>query len=356
MLRVSTARARPGMRLGRDVYDATGRLVLARGTRLTEEGVALLGRAGSSQIFIVDPRVGDIPVGALFPDELEAKAVRALHTLLVRKEGTIEGVVPVDLLDLQAAVRQMVDRLFPVPLGDPDLCNPSAPHGYDYLHPVKVAEISLVIGGEIGLSRAELIDLGLAAVLQNIGYLFLPPKLLDEPGPLTDTQGHLRRHPEYGVTLLLESGLSSGVVRAIREHHERWDGSGYPTRLRGEEISLLARIVAIGDVYDSLLSRRPHRQELRPHEAVQFILDHSGEMFDPHLAGIFARRIPQYPAGLGVRLNSGHVGIVSKPNTGLVGRPVVRVCVEKGAPVPKPYDINLASPEHEDKVVEQVLL
>jgi len=146
------------------------------------------------------------------------------------------------------------------------------------------------------------------------------------------------------------------VIRAIREHHERWDGSGYPAGLRGQEISVLARIIAIGDVYDSLLSKRPYREELRPHEAVQFIADQSGLMFDPDLAAAFSRRIPQYPAGLGVRLTSGHIGIVSRPNAGRLGRPVVRVCVEKGAPVPKPYDIDLSSPEHEDKAIAQVLL
>ncbi len=344
------------MRLGRDVYDAAGRLVLARGTKLTEENISLLGRAGTSQILIIDPRVGDVPVASLFPDELEARAVRALHTLLVRKEGVVEAVSPAELLDVQTAVHQMVEQLFPVPLGDPDLSNPSLPHGYDYIHPVKVAEISLVLGREVGLDAKQLVHLGLAAMLENIGYLFLPPKLLDEPGPLVDAQGHLKRHPEYGVTLLANSGLDAEVIRAIQEHHERWDGSGYPAGLRGSEISILARIIAIGDVYDSLLSKRPHRDDLKPHEAVQFVLEESGRMFDPDLAAAFARRIPQYPAGLGVRLTSGHVGIVSRPNAGSFGRPVVRVCVEKGAPVPKPYDIDLSSPEHEDKGIAQVLL
>ncbi len=344
------------MRLGRDVYDAAGRLVLARGTKLTEENISLLGRAGTSQILIVDPRVGDVPVASLFPDELEARAVRALHTLLVRKEGVTEGVSPTDLLDVQAAVHQMVGQLFPVPLGDPDLSNPSLPHGYDYIHPVKVAEIALVLGREIGLDAKQLVHLGLAAMLQNLGYLFLPPKLLDEPGPLADGQGHLKRHPEYGVTLLADSGLDQEVIRAIREHHERWDGSGYPAGLRGQEISILARLIAIGDVYDALLSKRPHREELKPHEAVQFVLEQSGRMFDPDLAAAFARRIPQYPAGLGVRLSSGHIGIVSHSNTGKLGRPIVRVCVEKGTPVPKPYDIDLSSPEHEDKAITQILL
>lgn len=344
------------MRLGRDVYDAAGRLVLARGTKLTEENISLLGRAGTSQILIIDPRVGDVPVASLFPDELEARAVRALHTLLVRKEGVVEAVSPAELLDVQAAVHQMVEQLFPVPLGDPDLSNPSLPHGYDYIHPVKVAEISLVLGREVGLDKGQLVHLGLAAMLENIGYLFLPPKLLDEPGPLGDAQGHLKRHPEYSVTLLADSGLDAEVIRAIQEHHERWDGSGYPAGLRGPEISILARIIAIGDVYDSLLSKRPHRDDLKPHEAVQFVLEESGRMFDPDLAAAFARRIPQYPAGLGVRLTSGHVGIVSRPNAGRFGRPVVRVCVEKGAPVPKPYDIDLSSPEHEDKSIAQVLL
>jgi HD-GYP domain-containing protein (c-di-GMP phosphodiesterase class II) len=344
------------MVLGRSVYDTRGQMVLQRGTRLADEHLTVLARAATTEILIEDPRVADVPVGALFPDDLEAKAVRALHVLLVLKDGVTEGITTSELNDVQTAVHQMVDVLFPVALGDPDLSTSCSPQGYDHLHPVKVAELSLVIGREAGLSREELVSLGLAAILQNVGYLALPLGLLEASGPLADEEGHLRRHPEHSVNLLASAGLPAEAVRAIKEHHERWNGSGYPQGLKRDEISPLARILGMADTYHSLLSKRPHRQEIKPHEAVEFIVAYSGDLFDPDLARIFVRRIPQYPAGLGVRLSTGETGIVSNPNLGHIARPVVRVCVANGKPVARPYDIDLSEPEHMQKIIAEVLL
>ena len=114
MLRVSAPRAKPGMILGRAVYDSRGQEVMVEGTKLTEENIGLLVRAGVSEILTKDPRVADVPVGSLFSASLEAKAVRALHVLLVSKQGTIEGVTSADLTDIQTSMFQMVQRLFPV--------------------------------------------------------------------------------------------------------------------------------------------------------------------------------------------------------------------------------------------------
>ena len=97
--------------------------------------------------------------------------------------------------------------------------------------------------------------------------------------------------------MLAESGLEAEVITAVTQHHERWDGSGYPEGRKGEEISLFARIIALADTFHALLSKRPHWPAFKPHEAVEFIVAYSGAMFDPKLAQIFARACPSTPPG-----------------------------------------------------------
>ncbi len=166
----------------------------------------------------------------------------------------------------------------------------------------------------------------------------------------------MRKHPQHATTLLANSGLDADVMSAIEQHHERWDGSGYPARRKGDEISPLAQIISLADTYHALLSKRPHRDPLRPHEAVEFVVAYSGELFDPELTQFFARKIPQYPAGLGVRLSTGETGIISNPNLGHIARPIVRICYERGRPLGQPYDLNLADRDCMNKLIVEVLL
>ena len=357
MRRVSVAHAKEGMVLGRAVFDTRGRLVLGEGDKLSADDLSLLARSGSAEILIEDSRVADIVVGSLFSAQLEAKAVQALHTLLVSQEGTTEGVTPGDIMAIQPWLNKMVERLFPEVLGEPELSGSASIKGYDYIHPVKVAALSMLLGRYAGLDQADLTRLSMAALLENIGYLSLPPEIMEKDGPLTEDEWqHIRRHPQEGASMIAESGLEADVITAIGQHHERWDGSGYPEGRKGEEISLFARIIALADTFHALLSKRPHRPAFKPHEAVEFIVAYSGAAFDPELAQIFARRVPQYPAGLAVKLNTGEVGIISDPNIGHIARPIIRICVENGEAVDEPFDLDLSSRSCMDKIITQVLL
>ena len=285
MRRVSVAKAKAGMVLGRAVFDTRGRLVLGDGDKLTTKNLSLLARSGSAEILIEDPRVADTVVVSLFSAQWEAKAVQALHTLLVSQEGTTEGVTPGDILAVQPWLNKMVERLFPEVLGEPELSGSASVKGYDYIHPVKVAALAMLIGRYAELGQADLTKLSMAAMLENIGYLSLPPEVMEKDGSLTEEEWqHIRRHPQESATMLAESGLEAEVITAVTQHHERWDGSGYPEGRKGEEISLFARIIALADTFHALLSKRPHRPAFKPHEAVEFIVAYSGAMFDPKLA------------------------------------------------------------------------
>lgn len=358
MRRVAVAHARVGMVLGRAVYDTRGRLLLADGDKIQANNLGLLARSGSAEVLVDDPRVADVLVGSLYSAQMEAKAVQALHTVLAFHEGGTDGITQKDVLAIQPWIQKMAERLYPDVLGDPELSGLMILKGYDYTHPVKVAGLAMLIGRIAGLTQAQVQQVGIAAILENVGYLSLPPELLEQEGPLSpdEQQQYLHQHPAYGVQLLAESGLEPEVVQAVAQHHERWSGGGYPGGRQGDEISIYARLIALADTYHALLSNRPHRRAFKPHEAVEFIVAFSGDAFDPELAKIFARQVPQYPAGLAVKLSTGEVGIVSDPNAGHIARPVVRICFRNGRAVEQPFDLDLSIRECMSTLIVEVLL
>lgn len=351
MRRVSTTRAKPGMVIGATVYDIRGAVLLEESDTLTPEKIQLLSGAGTSEIMVRDPRVADVPVANLYPGHLEAKAIEGMHRLLTNPAIEKAGLEPLDLIGLKPAITQMVQCLYPVVLGDPDLTGCASMAGYDFVHPVKTAGLAMLIGRTAGLDKNSLNNLGMAALMMNLGYMRLRGNFLSRMGTITDAERHeLEQHPVHSRRLLEASGVDEEVLQAVEQHHERWDGRGYPQGLSRSEISPFAQIIFIADTYYSLLSPRPYREAFRPHDAAEFILASSGELFDPELVQFFARKIPHYAVGVGVRLSTGEIGIVTDPNHGQVARPIIRVCYEDGKAV-DPYDMDLSLRECMDKII-----
>jgi HD-GYP domain-containing protein (c-di-GMP phosphodiesterase class II) len=197
----------------------------------------------------------------------------------------------------------------------------------------------------------------MAALLMNLGYCLVRSSILRSPNSLLEkVSQEILRHPDNGARLLEQVGsFNPEVIRAVEEHHERWDGSGFPARLKGSEISPFARIIAIADTYFELVSNRPGKPACMPHEAVEFILAGCGDLFDPELALVFVRLVPVYPAGTAVKLNTGELGIVSNGNPGHIARPVIRVCSDrKVGVVAKPYDIDLSESRNQSRLIAEV--
>lgn len=149
-------------------------------------------------------------------------------------------------------------------------------------HAVAVARIAVGIGRDLGLPRPELVSLVLGALLHDIGKLAVPASLLETPRRLTaDEWRVVRAHPAAGDSLV-SGHLRHPAVRAIvRSHHERMDGLGYPDGLRGEEIPLLARIVAVADAFDAMVAERPYAPARTPADALAEAFACAGRQFDP---------------------------------------------------------------------------
>jgi len=151
----------------------------------------------------------------------------------------------------------------------------------------------------VGLRGDELQGVAFGALLHDIGKIAMSEVLLHKTGPLThDEQERMREHPEIGGRICDPLQLSRDFAPIIRHHHERWDGTGYPGRLSGEEIPLGARIVAIADAYDAITFGRPYRRARSHDEAVEELLRCAGDQFDPVLVPLFIEETDRLESGL----------------------------------------------------------
>src|SRR6185436_12910187 len=151
-------------------------------------------------------------------------------------------------------------------------------------HSTRVSRLACLLGEELGLSGQQLKALERGSLLHDIGKIGISDTILHKPGKLTDDEWRIMRiHPDIGARIVEGIPFLQDTLQVIRYHHERWDGSGYPMGLKGSGIPVQARIFAVADVFDALTSNRTYREKSLPDEAVQYLRDHAGSLFDPSI-------------------------------------------------------------------------
>ncbi len=224
---------------------------------------------------------------------------------------------------------------------------------YSYAHSVAVSALMINLARELQLPVDYVRRAGLAGLFMDVGKAFLPAALLGKKGPYApDEWTEMRRHTQLGAEAVSATGDMSRIVADVcLHHHERYDGSGYPHRLKGDQISLFARMAAICDTYDALVSARPHRPALGPSEAVAEMFKLKGR-FDESLLNTFIRSVGIYPAGSLVRLGSHRLGCVAAQRRDQLTKPLVRVfySILERAHVPV-QELDLADIPEPDRIV-----
>src|SRR4030095_8495551 len=157
-------------------------------------------------------------------------------------------------------------------------------------HCGRVAAYSLVLAKEAGYPIEGLEELEFGAFLHDIGKIGIKDAVLLKPGPLDDAEwAHMREHPVKGYDIASKIEMLHPIMPAVRNHHERWDGSGYPDKMVGEEIPLVARIVAIADAYDAMATDRPYKKALPLEECEALLRKTAAKMYDPQLIEVFVK-------------------------------------------------------------------
>jgi HD-GYP domain-containing protein (c-di-GMP phosphodiesterase class II) len=162
-------------------------------------------------------------------------------------------------------------------------------------HTRRVTDITIRFAAMTGTKDTDLIHIRRGATLHDIGKVVIPDNVLFKPGPLNlDEWETMRQHPKYAVDLLSPIKYLEPAMEIPHWHHERWDGTGYPDKLEGEEIPYSARMFALADVYDALTSNRPYRAAWSKQDAVQYIESQAGKHFDPSLVPEFLSMVGDY--------------------------------------------------------------
>jgi uncharacterized protein YwbE len=195
-----------------------------------------------------------------------------------------------------------------------------------------VAILGTKVGIGLGYYGVELHQLALAGFVHDIGLFAVPKSLITKAGRLTqDERALIERHPELGYQVLEKCGPAyHWLAQVTRQAHERFNGWGYPNRLTGREISEMALILGVVDVFDALVSERPYRRRLLPHQAVKELLVAERKTFPREILKALVEQFSVYPLGTTVRLTTGEVGTVIKVNGRYPLRPVVRMENQQG--------------------------
>jgi HD-GYP domain-containing protein (c-di-GMP phosphodiesterase class II) len=203
---------------------------------------------------------------------------------------------------------------------------------YTFEHSVSVCALLVAFGRGMRLSKEVIKEMALGGLLHDVGKARIPDEILNKPGKLTDDEYvRIQSHVAQGMLVLDQtSGIGEIARQVTGQHHERFDGSGYPHRLAGGGISLYGQMAAIVDVYDAISSERVYHKGMSPTQALKKLLEWSAHHFDPQLVQAFIRAIGIYPTGTLVQLDSKRMGVVIEQNEKSLLEPTVRIFYHAG--------------------------
>lgn len=208
---------------------------------------------------------------------------------------------------------------------------------YTYAHCINVATISVVFGEYLGLGRDDLVMLGAAGMMHDLGKTAVPSRIINKRARLTEQEfEEIKRHPEYGCRILEKQGnVPEDVIQAVRDHHEKFNGGGYPDCRIKKDIAPLARIISLADVYDALTSDRSYKNAILPNKALAIMYGMREQDFDPQEVQMFIKCLGIFPSGSLVKLNTGAYGVVYESNAALPLLPKIKIILDEDLhPIP----------------------
>ena len=259
----------------------------------------------------------------------------------------------VDTIGAQKLVEEITDSVSRNPGALISLARLKTADDYTYMHSVAVCALMIALARQLDLDEELTQRLGIAGLLHDLGKALMPMDVLNKPGKLTDEEfAIIKTHPEEGYKLLLAStGADDIALDVVLHHHEKTDGSGYPKRLKNEEISLHAKMGAVCDVYDAITSNRPYKAGWDPAESLRRMAEWSNGHFDPTVFQAFVKSLGIYPIGSLVKLKSGRLGLVVEQSKKSLLTPCIKVfySTRSNARI-KPEIIDLSRPDCPDKI------
>lgn len=344
MFKVSVTNLKPGMVVGRNIFNADGSMLLSEGILLTDTYIKRLAERDIASIYIRSEQLDlasmeEIP--EVISEETRVKSIKTMQEVLVK----VQLVERVDSSEVRNVAKAIVAEVLKNKDTLLHLNDIRSYDDYTFAHSVHVSVLSVIIGLAMGYNEEALTNLSLGALLHDIGKMLIPKEILNKPGYLTkDEMEIMKLHSEYGFEILRrEVDMPLLAAHVAFQHHEKLDGSGYPRGLSNTDIHEYARIVAVADIYDALTSDRPYSKAIFPHEAYEILRDSANRHLDGEIVGILFKQVAIFPLGSVVLLNTGEIAIVSKVLPDLQFRPVVTVIANQdGSFLTKKYQLDLS--------------
>lgn len=325
--------------LGKNIYNSDGQILLRSGVVLTEPILKKVKDLNFFSLYIID-EYSSAEIEDIIKPELRQKSISVIKETF----SDIERIATVHKFEKRLmkdytkkehdyfnSINNIAEELLDNILSNKNvllsLVDIKSMDNYTYAHCVNVAVISLILGISLNLPKSTLTHLCIGALIHDIGKSFIPHDILQKPDKLTREEFEvMKNHTKYGYNFLGNFfNLSSHSKLIVLQHHERFDGLGYPNKISGTDISYLSRIVSIADVYDALTSDRPYKRAMCPSDALEYLMSNAGTAFDYDMVNVFCKIIVPFPEGTIVSLSNGDIGIVEKTIPNFPLRPIIKI-------------------------------
>ncbi|WP_234121092.1 HD-GYP domain-containing protein [Clostridium hydrogenum] len=328
--------------LGRQIYDESGRVLLSAGVKLKPYYIERIKELGIGLVYIDDNISKNVIIEENISEMTRQMGKRAVKEMI---EGYCrEGKT------YNSSVMNSVDSVIEDVLTNKNVlinvAEISASDNNIYSHSVNVCVMSTIIGTHMGYSMLKLKDIATGALLHDIGKIKImnDKKIVDQYKSQEELNKYIElMHPKVGYDFLGEQRIWNAYVKvAVLMHHEKSDGSGYPSKLHSTEINQIAKIVSICNVFDNLISGENGGESKTVSEVIEYLTSMSNVYFDAEMVRKFTMNIAAFPTGSGVVLSSNEKGLVVKQNNSMPMRPVIKIIYDKnGSLLVEPYEVDL---------------
>jgi len=347
MRRVPTDSLLPGMRVGHNIYNSRGETLISQDVVLNKRYIDSLKRLGIPALYIIDESLPDFYIDDVITESSRVGAIKLVRNILQGQNAAQSRLDNALMNGSRETISDIIEQLLDNPSLMVNMIDIRSIDDYLFGHSVNVCVLSLITGISLGYDRNSLMNLGMGSLMHDMGKTLIPGYILNKPGPLSDDEfSVIKKHSEYGYSILTNNDSYIKRLSALiaLQHHERYNGEGYPKGLLGANIHEFSQIVGIADVFDAMTADRVYRKAHPPYEAFEMLAGSGDFFFDYKLVLAFLSNIAAYPAGTIVWLSSKEIAIVVETPKGFPLYPKVKVIYDAaGNKIPEPIDIDLST-------------
>ena len=357
---MSTRVIKPGMILEQTIADRADRVLIARGTQLDEYLIESMRKMGITGVYIRTGVIEDKDseeqpvITAQVQQKIDKRQVKdraKVHLSESVKKRVAEGIQYLyqdtessNFMDVTRSItNDLVKAIDDNDAIAVDISALKVSDEYTFKHSVDVATMAMIVSRQYGFNDEQVQQIGVSGLLHDIGKSKIPTEVLNKAQKLTDEEFALiKKHSLLGYEILKDKPeLSNAVKMGVLQHHEKINGSGYPMGVTEEQIHIFAKIIAVTDIYDALVTERPYKKAFTPRNAVEMIMAMTGEL-DLQVMQSFPESVILYPVGTNVDLSNGEKARVVANNPKFVLRPIV-VGLNSGRVYELSTDLNCAN-------------